>query len=107
MTLLRDDRRGRPGLDQLARVHDGEPIGQRSEQREVVADVEAADSGVGDEVAKELGDPGLRRHVEAGRRLVEDQDVRVARERDGKRDSLLLAAAELEGIATERARRIR
>ena len=107
MTLLRDDRRGRPGLDQLARVHDGEPIGQRSEQREVVADVEAADSGVGDELAKELGDPGLGRHVEAGRRLVEDQDVRVARERDRKSDSLLLAAAELERIATQRAHSVR
>ena len=48
----------------------------------------------------ELGaDVGLRVRVERGERLVEEQHVRVARERAGERDPLALAAGELRSAA--------
>ena len=95
------------GLDELPGVHDRDIVRDRPEQREVVADVEATEPELVDQPAQELRDPRLRGDVETRRRLVEDQHVRIAGERDRQRDALLLAAAELKRVAVERAGRIR
>ena len=56
-----------------------------------------------DERLQERGDVGLRRHVQAGRRLVKDEDGRPASEGERQRHTLLLAATQLVGEAQKRA----
>ena len=52
-----------------------------------------------DEPSEQSQDLSLDADVEAGRRLIEDQDLWCVRERDRQADPLLLAAAQLVGIA--------
>ena len=62
--------------------------------------------GLGHERAHEVEDARLDRRVEAGRGLVEHEQLRVGRERDGDDDALLHAARELVRIALEDALRV-
>jgi hypothetical protein len=94
-------------LNHFTRVHDGEAIGDRRKERQVVAHVESGHARVVDDRAEQGRDPRLRCDVEAGGRLVEEKDLGPTGKRDRDRDPLLLAAAELVRIARERARRIR
>ena len=55
----------------------------------------------------QIEDASLGRHVEPGRRLVQDEHVGVAGQRDRDRDPLLLAAGELVGIAPHDVARVR
>ena len=57
--------------------------------------------------ADEVEDARLDRRVEPGRRLVEDEQLRVRGERDGDDDALLHPARELVRIALEDALRDR
>ena len=59
------------------------------------------------EIDQQRDDLLLRRHVEAGRRLVEHDEGRVAGERHGDADALLLAAGQLVRIAPQEIRRRR
>ena len=59
------------------------------------------------QVAQQLEDLRLDRHVERGRRLVGDQQLRVARERHRDHHALAHAARELVRVVVERAARPR
>ena len=72
-----------------------------------MADVEGGRACLGDQRAEKRRDPGLRGHVEPGRRLVEDEHLGFTGERDRDCDPLLLATAELMRITVERAGRVR
>src|SRR5258706_15796701 len=90
-------------LGEVARVHDDDAIGDARHNTEVMCDEH--DSGV--EVASQTGDElenlRLDRHVERGGWLVGDQQLWIARERDGDHDALAHAAAELVGIRAQAA----
>ena len=95
----REDGRGVALLDDLARVHHPDPVAQRPDDAEVVGDEQDRGVRLGLERADEVEDARLDRRVEAGRRLVEDEQLRVGGERDGDDDALLHAARELVRVA--------
>ena len=86
---------------ELPCVHDGDAVADSCDGAEIVAHIDHRRPGFGREVPQQLEDMGLRRDVEAGRRLVEQQHIRLARQRHGDRDSLLLTARELVGVARQ------
>ena len=89
----------RPLLDETARVEDADALAHLRDHAEVVADEERR----GVELVLQVGDQvehlRLDRRVEAGRRLVEDQERRVLGERHRDQDALLHPARELVRIA--------
>ena len=75
--------RGRPstsgartGLDDPAGVEDGDAVGDRREDAEVVRDEDDREAGLAPESVEQADDPGLDRDVERGRRLVGDEQPR-------------------------------
>ena len=97
---------GRPLLDELARVHDADPVADLGDDAEVVRDVQDRDPGFRAEAREQVDDLRLRRHVETGRRFVEHEHLRLACERHRDRHALLLAAGELVRILPGRRRRV-
>ena len=91
----------RPELDDPPGVHDGRAGRERADHGEVVADVERRDVMSRRQLAHRAEHVRLRGHVEAGRRLVEHDQARAARERHGEADALLLPARELVRIAPQ------
>ena len=82
-------------LDHAARVHHGDPVGDRADDQDVVAHVDDREARLAAQ-AIDLGeDPRLGDDVETGRRLVHDDDRRRADDRDGDGEPLLLTAGEL------------
>ncbi len=98
---------GRPELDDPAGVHHGDAVRERADDGEVVADVERRDAVGGGQLAHGVEHVRLRRHVEAGRRLVEHDHARPAGEGHREADALLLAARELVRVAAQVRRRRR
>ena len=84
-----------PDLHDLAEVHHGDAVGDVSDDREVVRDEEVREPELVLELDEQVDDLRLDRDVERGDRLVEDQHLRVQRERAGDADPLALAAREL------------
>ena len=66
-------------LDDLAGVHHADPVAQRPDDAEVVGDEQDGGVGLGLERADEVEDARLDGSVEPGRRLVEDEELGVAR----------------------------
>ena len=89
-------------LDEPAGVHDGDAVGEHGDDGEVVAHVERRDPVELAELAHRLEDVRLRRHVEPGRGLVEDDDPGPAREGHREPDPLLLAPGQLMRVAPEK-----
>jgi hypothetical protein len=82
------DRVGVPHLHQRAGVEDVDAVGDGERNPEVVRDHDEAHSpGVLHRLQK-LQDLGLGRHVEGGRRLVGDQELRISCERRRQSDAL-------------------
>mmetsp|Transcript_32921 Transcript_32921/g.63413 ORF Transcript_32921/g.63413 Transcript_32921/m.63413 type:complete len:466 (+) Transcript_32921:2663-4060(+) len=81
-------------LDHLALVHDGDLVGV-ADRREAVGDGDGRPLPLGHERVERLLDHALARSVERARRLVEEQDGRLAHERARNRHALLLPAGEL------------
>ena len=86
-------------LDHLAAPEHHDPVGDLGDDREVVGDVERRRAVLADELAEGGEAFDLRRHVERGRRLVEDQDVGLGDHRHRRHHALQLAAGHLVGIA--------
>ena len=101
-----DDVGGGARLDRLARVHHHHLVAELRHHAEVVGDEEHRHAEVAREVAEQSQDLQLRGHVERGRRLVGDHELRPAGERAGDQEALALAAAELVRVALERGLRI-
>ena len=99
-----DELAGLPTWSSLPVDEDADAVGEHGGVLEVVRDEEDRQVEVV-ERAPELGaDSRPRVRVERGHRLVEEEDVRVARERARQPDALALPAGELARVAPGRAR---
>ena len=96
---LREDGGGIALLDDLARVHHPDPVAHRPDDAEVVGDQQDRRVGLGLERADEVEHARLDGRVEPGRRLVEDEQLRVRGQRDRDDDALLHPARELVRVA--------
>jgi hypothetical protein len=82
-------------LDDPAGVHDGDAIGHLGDDAEVVRDEQQREPEAVAQLAQQVEDLRLDRHVERGRRLVGDDERGPAGERDGDQRALPHAAGEL------------
>ena len=98
---------GRRLLDGAAGVHDQDPVGDVGDDAEVVGDEQDRGAEPLAEVAQQVEDPRLDRHVERGGRLVGDQQLRVAGDRHRDHHALAHAAGELVRVLVEPPRRRR
>ena len=85
-------------LDELAGIHHADAVADRRDDAEVVRDVDHRHAELGAQPTQQVEDLRLRRHVETGRRLVEDDELRIAGERHRDHHALLLPARELVRI---------
>ena len=95
-----DLRRGR-GLDDLARVHDRDPVAELDHQREVVRDEQDREADLRLELLDLRQDLALHDDVERGRRLVHDHQLGAKRERHRDDDALPHPARELVRVGAE------
>ena len=93
-------------LDDLARIHDGDPVGDHVHHAEVVGDEEHRRAGGGGQVADQLQDLGADGGVERGGGLVADEQPRAHGHRHGDHHPLLEAAGELVRIGIDALRRV-
>src|SRR6266581_3164648 len=92
--------RGRPGLDDLAGVHDDQTLAHPGDDAEVVRDQDRRRAEIAVHVAQQVEDLRLDGHVERGRRLVGDQDVRRGGEAHRDHRPLAHPARKLVRIVT-------
>ena len=88
-------------LDDLAGVHHHHPVGARGDHAEVVRDQDHRHLQVAAQAVDQVEDLRLDRHVERGRRLVGDQQLRRAGERHRDHHALAQAAGELVRVVAE------
>src|SRR5437879_9375262 len=86
-----------PGLDEHPVVDEVDPIGGLAGEGHLVGHDDHRRALVG-QLLHDLQDLADQRRVESRRRLVEEEDLRLHRERPGDRDSLLLAARQAPRI---------
>ena len=96
-----------PGFDHATGVEDGDAIGDRRENPQVVRDEDDRQARLVPKAVEQPDDPGLNRHVERRRGLVGDQELRPTGERDRDGDPLSHPTGELVRERVERALRIR
>ena len=82
-------------LDDLAGVHDVDPVADLDEDGEVVRDEQHREAELALEFLEQREHLRLHHDVQRGRRLVRDHEVRAARERHRDHDALLLTSREL------------
>ena len=85
----------RADLDDTAEVHDCDPVRHVAERVEVVGDDQVREPELATQVLHQIEDARRGRDVEAGRRLVGDDEARPQRERTGDADSPSLSARQL------------
>ena len=88
-------------LDDLAAIHDADPVGHLPHDAEIVGDEQHRHVELGLELEQEVEDLRLDRDVERGRRLVGDEEIGFVGERHGDHDALPLPARELMRIGLE------
>ena len=93
-----------PHLHQAARVHDPDTVGQIVDDRKIVRDVHKRGAGLRSQIPQQRQNPRLRARIEAGRRLIQDDDQRLTAQRHRDRHALLLAAAQLERVPSKKRR---
>ena len=79
-------------------------VGERPHHFQIVADEEISELVALLQIAQEIDDLRLHRHVERGGRLIQDQELRLEHERTGNGDALALAAGEFMRVAVLRRR---
>ena len=104
---LREELARRRDLHHVAGIHDADAIGDLRQQPQIMRDVEHRHAVAPPQLRQQRHDLLLRGDVEAGRRLVEHEQVGIAGQGHGDRDALLLAAGELVRIAPADAVRVR
>ena len=92
-------------LDQPAALHHADPVGEAAHEVEVVGDEEERHAGLGLQLVEQGEDLRLDRHVERGRRLVGDEQLRPAGQRHGDHRPLPLPARELVRVGVDAPRR--
>ncbi len=98
------ERRRGSGLDDLACIHDRDPVGDLDQQREVVRDEENGEATLALQILDLLQDLALHHDVERSRRLVHDHQLGLERERHRDDHALPHPAGELVGIRADPAR---
>jgi hypothetical protein len=93
------DRGHLPHLDDLARVHDGGPVTDLRHHRQIMGDEDHGEAEITGQPHQQLEDLGLHHHVERGGRLVGQEHLRLAGQRQRNRGALPHAARELVGVA--------
>jgi hypothetical protein len=88
-------------LDDLAVVHDADPLGDPPHDAKIVGDEQHAHAMPRADVRQQLENLRLHRHVKRRGRLVGDQKVRLVGERHRDHHALALAAGQLMRIAAE------
>ena len=101
MLRLEEDLEGGSDLDDLAGIHDGDPVGHVGDDSQIVRDEDDGHVAFLLETVDELENLGLDGDVKGGRRLVADEDLRICRQGNSDDDSLPHAAGELEGVLLE------
>ena len=89
---------GRSGLGDHPQVHDRDGVGHVADDGEIVRDEQEPDFELARELDQEVRDLCLRRSIERGQRLVENDDGRVRGERARDGYALPLATRELVRI---------
>ena len=84
-----------PLLDELALVHDRDPVREHVDDGEVVADEETREFELILEFLQQIEKPSLNRDVERGGRLIGDEHRRAQCECAGNADALPLTTREL------------
>ena len=98
---------GRCLLDDAARVHHGDLVGSTCDDAEVVGDEDHRHVAVTLLLCEQIEDLVLNRDVERGGRLVGEEEVRTACERDRDAHALAHAARHLMGVVLETGPRAR
>ncbi len=94
-------------LGDATRVQHDRPLAQLPDHAQVVGDEQQRHAPVADQRPQQLQDLRLDRDVERGRRLVRDEQRRLAGERHRDHHALAHAARQLVGILLGGARRAR
>ena len=78
------EERRRFGLfDDLPEIHDADAVGHQTNDRKVVRDEQAGQAEFPLKLLQKVEDLPLNRDVESARRLVQNQEIRLAGERAG------------------------
>ena len=85
-------------LDDAPGIHDGDPVAELGHDPQIVRDEDQRQVGLALDLLQEPQVLRLDRHVQRRRRLVGDQETRLARDRDRAGDALADAATHLMGI---------
>ena len=93
-------------LDDLAALHDADPVGDLAHDAEIVGDEQHRHAETRLHVLEQIEDLRLHGDVKRGRRFVGDQQVGLIGQRHRDHHPLALAAGELVRIALEPAGRI-
>jgi hypothetical protein len=83
---------GEARFDDAAGLHDGDPIGQPLDDREVVGNEQVREGELLAQLQQQIEHRCLDRHVEARGRFVEDQHARPEQQDAGERDAAQLPA---------------
>lgn len=94
-------------FNNLAAVHDRNPIGNTGYDSEIVCDQDHGHAELLLQVRHQLQNLCLDGDVERGRGFVSNEDLGVARQRHGNHDPLLHATTQLMGIVIHALARIR
>src|SRR6478609_5962529 len=89
---------GSPLLDNSPRIHHADATAHIGNETEIVTDHQNGRSPLGTKIADEVDDFSLDRDVQCCRRLVREQQVRAARQRNGDHDPLAHASRQLMRI---------
>ncbi len=88
-------------LDDLARVHDRDPVGDLDQQRQIVGDEQNREAALALELLDLLQDLALDDDVESRRRLVHDHELRLEGERHRDDHALPHATGELVRVRAD------
>ena len=86
-------------LDDLAEVHDGHPVGDVPDHRQVVGHEQVGQPEPGLQLLQQVDHTCLDGDVERGDRLVEHEQLGLQGQRAGDADALALTAGELRRVA--------
>ena len=106
MPRIGEDLGRRPAFDDFSIAHHMDRVGDPADDSQVVADEDHRHAEALFEFCEEIEDFSGNRHVESRRRLIRDQQIRVAGDRHRNRDALALAAGQFMRICMQPASRL-
>ena len=96
----------RPGFDDGTILHHADPVGDLAHDGQVVGDEQHRHAGIAFQIGQQIEDLRLNGHVQCGRRLIRDQQVRPVGQRHRDHHPLPLPAGELMRIRFQAVLRI-